>query len=45
MNIYEATTQFLSKNNIPVDLGKKDLLALSQLDFRKNKPKIVVKHG
>lgn len=41
MNIYESTVKFLSKNNISVDLEKKDLRALSQLDFRKNKPKII----
>lgn len=41
MNIYKTTLEFLSRNNISVDLGKKDFPALSQLDLRKNKPKII----
>jgi len=41
MNEFEISINFLNKNNIAIDLDKKNFSHLNQIDFRKNKPKII----
>lgn len=41
MNLRQETFDFFKKNNIETDLSEKLFLELFQIDFKKNKPKII----
>lgn len=41
MNLLEQTINFLKKTNIEIDASKRSFLDLFQIDFKKNKPKII----
>ena len=41
MTKFQISTSFLIKNNIEIDLSEKLFLELFQIDFKKNKPKII----